>query len=99
MLFVVNEFGVKIRVAVIPTGCHSQKDPAQVNQGVTSVEFFDSRSDRSFPPFGQFIAKVDLNKLLDTDGSLRLSHLASEWTISGANIEKIHLYTKAYEIR
>jgi hypothetical protein len=98
MLIVVNDFGVKIQVAVVPTGFHSQFDPREVNEGSTFVEFFDTRSTKSFPPMGQFIAKVDLAKLLQTEGSLKLSRIATEWCLSPANIEKIYLYSKVHEI-
>lgn len=98
MLTVVNDFGVKLNVVVVPTGFCSHTGNHEVNAGPTIVEFFDSRSIKGFPPLGQFIAKLPLTEVLDSENGLQLSRLACEWTINQDNIKKIGLYVKVHEI-
>jgi hypothetical protein len=98
MLKVVNDFGVTLHVIIVPTGFRSHAGAHEINEGTTVVEFFDTRSQRSYPPFGQFVARLPLSTILDAEKNIQLSILVSEWMVSQQNIEKICLYVKVHEL-
>lgn len=92
VLVLVNEFGVKINVIVVPYGARLGGDRFGVNRDQTVVEFYDTRTTRSFPPFGQFICRLPLDKVIASQGGLQLKLQVPEWKLSQMNIEVISSY-------
>lgn len=89
MLVVTNEFGVRINVTFVPFGSKLGGDSYSTNKGETLIEFYDTRTTRSFPPLGQFICRMSLEKVLDSRDSIQLSSLVTEWRLSQSNVLQI----------
>lgn len=89
MLVVENEFGVRINVVLVPFGSKFGGDSFTTNKGEAIVEFYDTRSTRSFPPFGQFICRMSLERIIDARDSIQLSSFVTEWRLSQSNVSQI----------
>lgn len=89
MLVVTNEFGVRINVMIVPFGAKLGGDRFGTNKGDALVEFYDPRSTKSFPPFGQFICRMSLERILDARESIQLSSFITEWRLSQSNVAQI----------
>lgn len=89
MIVLVNEFGVKINALIVPFGARFGVDRFSRNRGEAVLEFYDTRTTKSFPPFGQFICNMPLEKILQAQQGIQLKNSVTEWKLSWENVRQI----------